>query len=127
NTRQEAAEGDAIPPASGAAPPADAAAKAARGLAASDQAQLSQNLSFLARDGVVLDNLRPDEQGAIRIPLDQLGEAVVLRVVVVDPVATVERTVVRPLPEVESRDLRLAQPLNPQTPFTLQRGVLVAG
>ncbi|HVV87010.1 MAG TPA: hypothetical protein VHE35_28420, partial [Kofleriaceae bacterium] len=66
---------------------------------------------FLADAPVVLANLRPDEQGELRVPRASLGAAQVVRVVCVDPSATSVRTLPLPARALAVRDLRLAAAL----------------
>ncbi|XZE53298.1 hypothetical protein SH139x_005033 [Planctomycetaceae bacterium SH139] len=128
NSTQTAASGDLIPEAEAAAP-ADMMADRARARAKrrGSQPTVSQNLNFLPTAGSLLTNLRPDADGNINIPADQLSDAIIFRIVVVDPVHTVERTVSRSLSALESRDLRLTTPLPAERPLAFERTVLVAG
>lgn len=81
------------------------------------------NLDFLAEASAVLLNLEPDEQGAIVIPRQDLGQHQHLHIVAVDPRDTVCRSL--SLPEVEPRfhDLRLARTLDPAKHFAQRKQV----
>lgn len=127
NRQEELQSGDAMPPASAAmadsARGVDRAAQEAR----EQQGQVSQNYAFLPNSGLVLVNLRPDAEGVIRIPAEQLGANSLFQIVLVDPLCSVERTVARPHTPWEPRDLRLANALPTDKSYAFARGVLVAG
>ncbi|MEQ1502357.1 MAG: hypothetical protein ABMB14_09005, partial [Myxococcota bacterium] len=67
----------------------------------------------LEAEVVVHDNLGPDADGRIHLPADALGDAIHLEVRCVDPSATTRRTIARPDRPVRTRDLRLAESLDP--------------
>ncbi len=126
--RDSVAAGDAPPPASVAADAADHMMRGGDAGGRGDQpGENTQNLAFLPNPGVLLTNLRPDAEGRIQISADALAGNNLIRIVVVDPLCTVERTVARSLPALEPRDLSLAHSLPPQKSLAFQRGVLIAG
>ncbi|WP_164101567.1 hypothetical protein [Candidatus Laterigemmans baculatus] len=127
NVTQEAAEGEAPRPSASPAAPMGGDRMDALSRQLREEGPTTQNLSFLPDGGVVLANLRADADGQVRIPADKLGDAALLRIVVVDPFSTVERTVVRELKPLEPRDLRLADALPADKPLAFERGVLIAG
>ena len=121
--RQEAAEGE---DADAMAEPMQAEADRAQ---REDQARMGEdafsNLDFLAGVAPVLLNLRPDEEGVIRIAMEALGDRRHLHIVAVDVRDTVYRSLT--LPEVPTlhRDLRMADILNPDNHYTEKKIVSV--
>ncbi|MDA0282714.1 MAG: hypothetical protein O3B86_05115 [Planctomycetota bacterium] len=85
------------------------------------------SLEFLAEPSLVLLNLRPNEDGLITLPLDELGGRQHLHVVAVDPQQTVSRTLSLPEADSLTRDLRLVQGLDQQKHYTEQKQVSVVG
>lgn len=79
------------------------------------------NLDFLDQGTKVLANLRPDADGRIMVPRDQLGDKQHLVVVMVDLFQTVERTIVLPAQAATIRDLRLVEGFDPEKTLSLQQ------
>ncbi|HUQ04643.1 MAG TPA: hypothetical protein VM261_19215 [Kofleriaceae bacterium] len=97
-------------PAPGAPPASRAAyARAEEAQARMDDAYASYD--FLAASPIVLANLRPDAAGRVRVPRASLGDATLVRVVLVDPSAAAARVVPLPARGLAVRDLRLAASL----------------
>jgi hypothetical protein len=71
------------------------------------------NLDFLAAPSALALNLVPDAAGVVRVPLAQLGERSVIRVIAVDDDVTLSRTVTRAEARFAGRDRRLATSLDP--------------
>lgn len=131
-SKQDAEGGDAF---AAVAPPAPAAAAAAGKSAAPPVGREGfANLDFLALPGIVIANLVPADDGTIVVPTDALRGHQQLTVALVDPLATVVRSVALPATPAEIVDLRLQTPLDPDahlvqrqtvtlvepgTPFTL--------
>jgi hypothetical protein len=127
NNEQNLAEGEAVPR-SAAAPSPDAMSRARREQASDrSQGNVTQNLDFLPTGGLLLANLRPDDNGVVRVQGDKIAGLGLLRIIVVDPVATVQRTVAGPLAELQPMDLRLKNALQAERPYAFERSVLVAG
>ncbi len=87
------------------------------------------NLDFLAAPARVWLNLRPDAQGVISLPRTQLTGYRQVYVVAVDPLHTVCRQITLPPVAPATRDLRLANGLDPTGTFAQQKliSVLVSG
>lgn len=83
------------------------------------------NFDFLNEPAVVLLNLAPDENGAVRVDRGLLGTGQHVHVVAVDPQSTVYRHVALPESPVDFRDLRLANGLDPQQHFAQQKRITV--
>ena len=79
------------------------------------------SLDFLAEAAVVLSNLVPDEKGVIQVPRAALGDKHRLQIIVVDPRATLHRTLALKAPALKARDLRLVRALPPRKAYTEQR------
>ena len=74
-------------------------------------------MEFLAQPGVVAFNLAVEDDGELRIKLDELGDRQFFRVIATDPVTAVERNVALPSRNTKIQDLRLASGLNPKRHF----------
>jgi hypothetical protein len=98
---------------------------ATRGLTGSDLGDdaARTTLDFLAAPAVVLDNLRPDADGRVRVPRESLGAAQLVRAVVVDPAltSTADLALAEIAPAHRDRRLRLA--LDPARHFAEERRV----
>lgn len=81
------------------------------------------NLDFLGEPALLFANLRPDEQGFVRLPLERLGDRHLLQVVAVDGQATVSRSVLRPAVAPRLRDRRLAVSLDPRAHLVEDRRI----
>lgn len=73
------------------------------------------NLDFLKEGTVVLANLRPDDDGVVRINPDKLGEKQYLVVVAADLFSTVQRSFATKAVAASTRDLRLVNAFDPET------------
>jgi hypothetical protein len=76
------------------------------------------SIDFLRNPPATLFNLQPDENGRIRIPLEALGDRQLVEVLVVDPAGATLRQLALPERNTATRDLRLANPLDPARHFT---------
>ncbi|MFO0736312.1 MAG: hypothetical protein U0270_10540 [Labilithrix sp.] len=110
----------APPPAPGMAMPAPAAARRAHSMRVAGQGAAQElrapSVDFLPISAPVLANLRPDTDGAVRVPLASLGvDAQSVRVIVADPLLATPLTaeVTLPAREPRARDLRLRLALDP--------------
>ena len=72
-------------------------------------------LDFLGEPGVVLTNLRPDENGQVRVPSSELGRGACIRVLAVDRDDTVQRTLFREEGDLSLVDQRLTDALAPES------------
>lgn len=120
---QQAQEGNAFAPAS-----PDAAAQANRSKKADAEAASTvgfAGLDFLSESSLVLANLRPDEDGVVRIPKDVWGGQQELHVVAIDPLSTTYRRMSLPERPTQFRDLRLAEAFDAKKHFTQQKKVTV--
>ena len=79
------------------------------------EASAFDNLDFLAAPSAVLTNLRPDADGVVTVPAEKLGSGTGVHLLAVDPVNTVYRALFRPDREVQTRDLRMAEEVAPET------------
>lgn len=79
------------------------------------------SLDFLDQGTKVLDNLRPDAEGRVLIPREQLADKQHLVVVIVDLFQTVERTINLPAQAANIRDLRLVEGFDPEKTLSLQQ------
>lgn len=111
----------AASPARSAAPPATAAAAAP--MADDSDTAAFPSVDFLAAAAVVLANLRPDAQGELRIPREELGAAQSVRVIVVDPALTSVADLALPEREAAPRDLRLRLALDRDGHFAEERRI----
>jgi len=78
-------------------------------------------LDFLSSGARVLDNLRPDAEGVVRVPLGDLDAAQSVRVILVDPALTSTLEIALPACEVAPRDLRLRLALDETGHFVEDR------
>ncbi len=85
------------------------------------------DLDFLGTGSAVLVNLKPNDDGVVEIPREQLGPHQSVHVVAVDPLSTTYRSA--SLAEVprELVDLRLIAGLDPAKNFTQQKQISVVG
>ena len=83
-------------------------------------------LDFLAAAAVVLDNLRPGDDGVLRVPLSELAAAQSVRIILVDPALTSTVDLALPASEVAARDLRLRLALDPAGHFVEDRRAAAA-
>jgi len=85
-----------------------------------------ENINFLAASGVRLLNLKPDENGRIRIERKALAGKPQLHVVAVDPRNTVFRSIALNEGTFELEDQRLKRPLDPAQGYAEQKLTTVA-
>ncbi|MEZ6015184.1 MAG: hypothetical protein R3F49_08730 [Planctomycetota bacterium] len=79
------------------------------------------NLDFLGEGGAQLENLRPDREGKVRVPLSALRGLHLVEVVAVDDSATASRLFVRPEAPLVRRDRRYVSDLPSNEHFVLER------
>ena len=87
------------------------------------------NLDFLAAMAPVLLNLEPDDDGVVRVPADLLEDHPHVRVMATDPEQMVTRLMTMDPAEMQRRELRLVNGLDPEQSFAErdQVTVLAAG
>jgi hypothetical protein len=107
--------------AAAAAMPPAAVAAAEAGVAAAEPPEGYASLDFLKHPSVVMLNLVPDKEGRIRIPRGELKGKPQLRILAVDPLATVLKNVALEDTPVETRELRLAGGLDPARSYSEQK------
>ncbi len=83
------------------------------------------NFDFLTESATVAVNLIPDKDGMIRVPRKGIQPHSILRVVAVDPLSTLVKTITLPEQQTRFADLRLANGLDPDKHFTQQKQVSV--
>ena len=83
------------------------------------------NLDFLADQSVMLFNLVPDENGLVTIDRKDIGPHSYLQVIAVDPQAVASRLATLPESQRRFRDLRLAESLDADKHFALQKKISV--
>lgn len=103
--------GSAAPPAPKVAGEKDRAAPAG---------PMDPDLSFLAAQGAVAFNLRPDKDGNVTIDAASLGDRQMIRIVAVDGDSAAVRDFTLPAQNLVLRDLRLTDGLNPQQHYSRQ-------
>ena len=81
------------------------------------------NLDFLAEQGVLLRNLRPDKNGVVTIDRKDLGSHQQIHILAADPLNTVWRELALAEIAREVRDLRLIRIFDPAKHFTEQKQV----
>jgi hypothetical protein len=81
------------------------------------------SLDFLPSGSVVLANLQPERNGAVRVALDALGSCQQVHVVAADGWNTVYRETTLDDRDESYRDLRLTRPLDPEKHFAEQKAV----
>ncbi|QDV05266.1 hypothetical protein Poly30_07620 [Planctomycetes bacterium Poly30] len=82
---------------------------------------------FLAEGAVFLTDLRPDEQGRVRIPIADLGDKHIVQIVAMDDSITVDELIVRAEAPMALRERRLVDALDPEKPMTQQRRIEFLG
>ncbi|RCK81145.1 MAG: hypothetical protein OZSIB_2522 [Candidatus Ozemobacter sibiricus] len=80
-------------------------------------------VDFLPEPSLLLANLRPDADGIVEIPLDQLGARQQVQVVAVDQRGAVFREISLPAVADTYKDLRMARALDPAQHFSEQRSI----
>ena len=101
--------------------PDAAAMRPATGQAHSDVTNYFANLDFLKEGSVVSLNLKPDDNGFITIPREQLESHQHVHVVAIDPTSTTYRSMSLEESTSGTDDLRLLVGLNPEKHYTQQR------
>lgn len=124
NQSQTAQAGDAPPPSAAAAP--EARADFSQVGSAIAGSSVDSDYDFLADPGVVVANLRPDENGVVAIDAELIEGLPIVQIVVCDPITLLQRTVTASLAPAETVDLRLAKSLDAPTPYSFERGVSIA-
>ena len=104
-------------------PDSKKAARRGRRRRAAAPRQFESALDFLAEPAEVVTDLVPDDDGRVRIPLEQLGSNHLLRVVACDDSITTAIDLTGPMRDVARRDRRLREALDPSVPMTEQRRV----
>jgi len=79
------------------------------------------NLDFLKDASIVLANLRPDDQGVVRIPKQKLGPHAHVRILAVDPESAVLRHVSLTDVPLATSEQRLVLGFDPEKRFTEQK------
>lgn len=92
----------------------------------SDVEASSPTYDFLKSGGGLALNLKPDENGKVHVPIETVNQWAILQIVVSDPASQIQRTVFGSLRPLDTRDLRLAEPLQPDRGLAFQRGVIIA-
>ena len=125
NQTQEARPGEAVPPSS----KMKSAAQLSEMMDEAMSAQLigSSEYDFQADPGVILSNLRPDQDGWVTVDAKSVNGLPIVRVVVSNATTILEREVPAPLTDVETVDLRLASSLDISNAYTMERSVTIAG
>ena len=82
---------------------------------------------FLATTSVSLENLKADENGEVRVPLEQFRDRNWVRVVVTDPTQVLTRDVFLDDRETAFQDLRLAGALDPSQAYAQKKQTSVLG
>jgi hypothetical protein len=124
NVSQSVQEGQAVPPMAA----AEAMDSAARKLSESSAPVPTgaSDFDFLADPGVVLTNLRPDQDGVVTVPGNLVEGLPILQIVACDAATVLQRTVTNASTDVETTDLRLSQSLDASKALSLKRGVTIA-
>ncbi len=87
------------------------------------QQEQGPNLDFLARSAVLLANLRPDSEGRLEVPLEQLADARQVQVLVLDGSSSLFRHHGLKEQPLERRTLTLQNALDPDAHFCERRGI----
>ncbi|QDV09556.1 hypothetical protein Poly30_51140 [Planctomycetes bacterium Poly30] len=78
---------------------------------------------FLAEGAVFLTDLRPDENGVVRVPVADLGNKCIVQIVAMDDEVTVDELLIRGEAPRVTRERRLVDALDPAKPMTQQRRI----
>lgn len=89
------------------------------------QAEDFPNLDFLADTSAVLVNLKPDENGKLSIPREQLGAHQEIHIVAIDEHSTVSKHLSLPSADRRYLDLRLVRGFDPEKHFTQQKHISI--
>ncbi|MFT5471628.1 MAG: hypothetical protein ACI8UO_006763, partial [Verrucomicrobiales bacterium] len=85
------------------------------------------DLDFIATGSIALANLRPIENGVLRVPLKNLDDRQWIRIVVTDPTQAVSTDVFLGDAETGFQDIRLAAALDPEKAFAQKKNTTVLG
>jgi len=99
----------------------DAARRGRRASAAAASRDAYANLDFLKDTSAVLANLKPDDQGVVRIPKQKLGPHAHVRILAVDPESAILRHVSLPDVPLATSEQRLVLGFDPGKRFTEQK------
>jgi len=102
-------------------------AAAAANMPGSDMAGGFVSLDYLRQPAVALLNLVPDKGGVVRVPRAALKGLPLLRVLAVDPTASVLKVAVLEDSPIETRELRLANGLDPKKSYAEQKRITAVG
>lgn len=83
------------------------------------------NLDFMAETSAIFLNLKPDDNGEIVIDKDLLKDRQQLHLIAVDPLNTVYKEVALPERQLQKRDLRLVQTMDPAKHYTEQKQISI--
>ena len=83
------------------------------------------NLNFLPEGSLVLANLKPDEEGVVRLDKKQFGPRQQIHVMAMDPWTSVYRETSLPALSEPYQDKRLSPGLNPEDHFSEQKNISV--
>lgn len=81
----------------------------------------STNLDFLPAPASVVLNLVPDAEGRVTLAREQLGDATLVRVVAVDSTSQAAASLALPEAQLQPRDRRLLEALDPAGHFVLRK------
>ena len=82
------------------------------------------NLDFLPDPSLTLANLRPDDQGVVRVPRSALGDRQLLSIVALQGEQTVFRSLARAEQPLQPKDRRLQQAISFESHLSEQRSVV---
>ncbi|MEM7387150.1 MAG: hypothetical protein AAF514_19600, partial [Verrucomicrobiota bacterium] len=116
----DAADGEDFGAVAEGAPGSSPSRKAKQGKGVSDNSHFS-SIDFLRTPGVLLSNLRPDDEGQLIIPRKDLGDRQLLHILAVDPQNSAFRQMSLPEAETSFADLRLAEALDSRQHFSEQQ------
>lgn len=126
NQRQQAEDGEAMQRSAPAPAAESESPEGARRRSRSRRGgqSLLPDYDFLSDSGVLIANLKVDEDGRVTIPAELLDGLQIIQVVACDPLHVTQRTVFAPLDEAPLRDLRLASALPAEQGYSLVRGLV---
>ena len=78
---------------------------------------------FLNSGAVFLTDLKPDEDGVVRIPIDELGNKHMVQIVAMDDSVAVDELLLRGEAPLDLRERRLVDALDADAPMTQQRRI----
>ncbi|MCC9603935.1 hypothetical protein LOC67_25565 [Stieleria sp. JC731] len=85
------------------------------------------DFDFLSDAGVVVANLKPNDDGTLVIPADVIDGMPIIQLLVTDPLTVMQQTIASPLSEIKTEDMRLAQSLPADQALSFERVVSVVG